>query len=104
MKQRMLKVSAKRGGKKGKGKLHHINLMPAENGFTAEHHFAPPESADGSYQPPPDPETHVMASPEEMGSHVSEAFGGNKLAAAKTPAGGGAAPVAGDPEEEGEGD
>lgn len=75
-------ASASAGKKsKPKHKLSHIMVRPAENGFTAEHHFARPEgTSTNPYPNEPEPETHVMASPEEMGAHVSAAYGGKKAA------------------------
>lgn len=71
-------------GKKSSGskKLKHILVKPAENGFMAEHHFHAPEpSRDMPYPNEPEPDTHVMSTPEEMGNHVSQAFGGKAPAA-----------------------
>ncbi len=71
-------------GKKSSGskKFSHMIVKPAENGFMAEHHFERPKaSREMPYPDSPEPETHVMSTPEELGSHVSKQFGGKETSA-----------------------
>ncbi len=84
MKSHMVTATGKRSA--AKSKMRHMMIEPMANGFTAEHHMMPPESSDGQYMPPPDPQKHGFGTADELAMHVSKTFGGSMHKASKGPA------------------
>jgi hypothetical protein len=60
---------AKHKGHK-KGELHHIEIHPAENGFTVEHHTHKGENHDGYDMFGTDKEEHVFENHHKAAKHV----------------------------------
>ena len=86
-KQAHVTVSAKKGGKKKHaGKITHMVIRGAKNGFISEtHRKQPPMNPSEPYQPN-EPEMNVHASPADVASHFQsnapdfEAGGDNEAA------------------------
>ena len=76
--------------KKGKRKLRHIGIEPADNGgFNVSHQYDGEPGPDGA-QGSPQMETHALGGPDDLLAHIQNTTGGQL-----PPAGGAAGPAAG---------
>lgn len=84
MSSKTVTASAKKS--KNKKKIRHMHIEKIDNGFTATTHYHPPDGDMMSM--PPDPSVKAFDTPEEVGQHVADSFGGasDQTASANSPA------------------